>query len=224
MPTEDEKPVVVTPWGISIPLFDVLMGLGFHPKRENGMVICEELRMIFKYANPQITQMPEIKKSCRIVEMGEAITLPSFISAINTILIVNMNKEFPVPHRSPDSVGYDLYSMEDKVLQPGEFEDVRTGIYCAFPPHIWGLIISRSSTFKKQIMTHTAIIDPGFQGELFAMTHNIGKTPYHVKPGDRLTQLIPMMDVPRVRLKSVESPDDFPTTMRGTAGFGSTGV
>lgn len=191
----------------------------------NGMIICEDLGIIFRYGKSDITQpFPDIHRRCRTIEVNGNITLCDFLKMINTILVYNDNKQNPIPNRKYDSVGFDLYCAIDMIIKPEDMVDVPTGTYCALPTGVWGLLIHRSSIFKKRLTTHTAIIDPGYQGELFVCCYNWGKEPFHVKVGDRLAQFIPMQDVPGVSMKEVKDVGNFPSSTRGDKGFGSTGT
>ena len=191
---------------------------------ENGMFICVPLRIIFLYGPHNITKFPELTTKCRVIKLDRLeLTVGELQTYLNTILIYREDKEYPLPARSYDSVGYDLYSTVDTIIAPGSMDEVPTGVYCAFPSHIWGLLVARSSTFKKGVVANTSIIDPGFQGHLFSACFNRSNQPFTVKKGDRLIQLIPIVDPYGVHLQEVEGRDEFPTTKRGAQGFGSTG-
>jgi len=204
---------------------DVLLNtMGYQCVAENGFAICEDLGIIFKYGEPNIVgSLPRPNKHCRMVEIKQTIDMKDLQKILNTILVYNTNWACPVPIRKPDSVGFDLYCAEDKTIQPKEMVDIATGVYCSFPVDVWGLLVSRSSTFKKKITANTAIIDPGYQGELFICCYNWGDEPFEVKKSDRLAQLIPVKDVPFINVQEVKTKNEFPTTQRGDKGFGSTG-
>jgi len=197
---------------------------------ENGMLICDELRTIFIYKEPSIIDMPKLRQpGYKMVDIGKnspyatSFTVKDFVKIMNTVMIYCKDLAFGMPHRKYDSVGFDLHCLKDAVVEPGEFMDVETGVHCAFPSHIWGLLVSRSSIFKKRLIVNTGIIDPGFQGELFACVYNAGKEQFKIERGDRLAQLIPMQDVPMIGVQQAYGLDEFPATNRGTNGFGSTG-
>jgi len=191
----------------------------------HNMLICEALRLVFRWgAEVDITQIPKTNVSCRLVEIGdEHMSVIAITKIINTVLVYNDNKDCPVPERKYDSVGYDLYCANDGVINPKEMAEVNTGVYFAFPPYMWGLLVNRSSTFKKRLIMPTSIIDPGFTGQMLMCVYNIGDSAYYYKKGDRLGQMIPMSDVPHISLQQVSSKEEFPNTTRGDRGFGSTG-
>ena len=199
---------------------------GIDAMEHDGLFICEPLRLIMKFDEPsKITEMPKLTRKCRWVELkNTTLTRFELEQMLNTILIYNDDKTLPIPVRQYDSVGYDLSCAEDADVAPGEMKDISTGIYCAFPVHIWGMLTSRSSTFRRRLTLPVSVIDPGFQGELKFCVHNTGVEMVHITKGERLGQMIPIVDPHGVRLEQVENRDEFPTTDRGTKGFGSTGV
>jgi len=122
------------------------------------------------------------------------------------------------------SVGYDLYSCEDKTIPQGERCLVDTGVAVAVPGDTYGRIAPRSSMELKGIdlVDHNyidvkaGVIDRDYRLPLKVILHNCSKSPYEVKVGDRIAQLIlERCETPSVILTKLETND------RG--GFGSTG-
>jgi dUTP pyrophosphatase len=132
-----------------------------------------------------------------------------------------------------DDAGLDLYVVEDTVLKWGQFTDVPCGVNIELPDWAWGLIIGRSSTFRRrQIEVQLGVIDAGWRGELFTACiwrpeGNYGtdfkvENETLVKAGERLAQLIVIpngtKDVEPIRAQSLSKHE------RGDAGFGSSGA
>lgn len=119
--------------------------------------------------------------------------------------------------------GFDLYTLEEAVIAPGEFLDVPVGCSVQFPEGVWGMITGRSSTLRKsQLLVTTGVIDTGYRGPLYAGVQNMGPEPYTVKKGERLAQLIPF---PNVAAGLHPTPVDvLAPSDRGEAGFGSSGA
>jgi dUTP pyrophosphatase len=119
--------------------------------------------------------------------------------------------------------GFDLYTLNDWTIQPGEFVDVPVGCAVQFPDRVWGMIVGRSSTLRKHdLMVMPGVIDTGYRGPLFAGVRSMRDTAYNVKRGERLAQLIPFANVAmdlHPTAVDVLSPSD-----RGEAGFGSSGA
>lgn len=134
-----------------------------------------------------------------------------------------------------DDAGLDLYVSQDTELPFGQFVDVPCGVKVELPDWSWGLLVGRSSTFRRrQIEVQPGIIDAGYRGELFAaciwrperlmgVDRIMNDRPVTVvKAGDRLAQLIVLPNgtrdvepVPVVALSAHE---------RGENGFGSSGA
>ena len=140
-----------------------------------------------------------------------------------------------------DDVGYDLYAVEDAVLEPQRVTKVRTGIaYCGLDElhnkqlltAVFPKIEGRSGLASRGIFPVGGIVDPGYRGEVSVMLANFqwpwsseddgtgyrAKNVYQIKAGDRIAQIVfyttaqPEVDVGELKGSS-----------RGDAGFGSTG-
>ncbi len=122
--------------------------------------------------------------------------------------------------RYDGDAGYDLYSSREEIIRPGSFEDVHTDIAIALPVGYFGRITGRSSTVRgRGLLVCEGIIDNGFTGELFVGVWNLTDTTAHIKPGDRLAQLI-VQEIVSISWRLVE---ELPKSERGNRGFGSTG-
>lgn len=127
----------------------------------------------------------------------------------------------PRRHYSGDA-GFDLTVAVATVIQPRQFQNVRSNVKVALPDGKWGYIVGRSSTFlKRGLLANTGIIDQGWRGELWAMVYNPGTEPAKIEVGDRLVQLI-IFNLVIPELLEV-SQADFPDGDRGWKGVGSTG-
>lgn len=122
----------------------------------------------------------------------------------------------------PGDAGFDLFYTDDMPLTiaPGEFQNVRSKIAVEMPAGTWGLIVGRSSTFKRRLFVAPSVIDNGYRGELFACCWNIGTEPQVIEPGDRLAQLVPF---PLTAENMTWLKGALSTSERGNTGFGSTG-
>ena len=128
-----------------------------------------------------------------------------------------------------DDVGYDLYSVNDYEILPGEMVEVHTGIHLAMPPDLFAQINTRSSFGKKGLIVHHGVIDSGYTGPLTLWISNfvairdengaLRRTPYSIKKGDRVAQLL-FHTAERPILESLEV---LPTTERGEKKNGSSG-
>ena len=145
------------------------------------------------------------------------------------------NAKLPTKAHS-DDVGYDLYALENVVLEPGQITKVRTGIayggldainqgsmqYAAVFPKIEG----RSGLASKGVFPVGGIVDPGYRGEVVVMLLNsvpLNKpgnpsTAFKIESGDRIAQMVFYVTAqPEVQIGELKKSE------RGDAGFGSTG-
>lgn len=140
------------------------------------------------------------------------------------VAAVNAGALVTLPSRKySGDCGYDLFVTKSTVIPAGEFRDVPTNIRCRMPVGTWGLIIGRSSTFRKRhLLVIPGIIDNGYRGELFTGVFNMNHSDVTVGAGDRLAQFILMpLITPEVVFGDV---DGIHATDRGEKGFGSTGM
>jgi dUTP pyrophosphatase len=148
-----------------------------------------------------------------------------------------------VAHPGSD-LGFDLYSVEDLVLEPGIPVKVRTGIAIEGPPG-WGFILGdRSSMAAKGVTYAGGRIDAGYRGEILVCLVNVNQPIYSlrtirdvdglvtevsldrsdvsvtIRKGDKIAQISPIEARTGLEVALVE---ELSTTTRGGKGFGSTG-
>ena len=134
----------------------------------------------------------------------------------------------PPKYATEGSAAFDLVSAENCTILPGETKMINTGICIhIINEAMAGLILPRSSLGSKGLVLGNSVglIDSDYQGPLMIAAWNRLEretdTPFHVKRGDRIAQLV-IVPVLRADWKAVE---EFSiATDRGTGGFGSTGV
>jgi dUTP pyrophosphatase len=125
----------------------------------------------------------------------------------------------------PGDAGYDLYAAETKSLDPGERQAVDTGIQMAIPEGYCGLVLPRSglaSHYGISVVNAPGLIDSGFRGEVRVLLLNTDRrSRFDIAPGDRIAQLLIVEAMPA---EFVETAHLEESTVRGSAGFGSSGV
>lgn len=131
----------------------------------------------------------------------------------------------PGPRRGyPDDAGFDLiYAGKEPLTVPlGVSVNVPAGVAIEWPPHTWGLLIGRSSSFhRKGLLVNTAVIDPGYRGDMFCSVRTVGSEPVVIEPGERVAQIVPLPAIAsRLDVLQVE---ELSHTERGDKGFGSSG-
>jgi len=120
----------------------------------------------------------------------------------------------------PGDAGLDLFSVVDRDLAAGEVFAVPTGIQIAVPSGHVGLVWDKSGISLKSVHRLAGVIDAGYRGEVQVVMINLGRTPFPVRKGMKIAQLL-VQPVAAVSIVEVDGLDD---TSRGEGGFGSTGL
>lgn len=146
-------------------------------------------------------------------------------NSIGPIPLKRLDPDLPIPQRvHRGDAGVDLYSAHGITIGPGERALVSTGVAIALPLGTVGLIHPRSGLAAKHgltIVNTPGTIDADYRGELKVCLLNTDKdTPFEVTRGMRIAQLV----VQRVELPDFIEVDDLDETVRGSGGYGSTGV
>ena len=135
-----------------------------------------------------------------------------------------MHKHSKVPTKgSSQAAGYDLYASQSLVLFPNETGVVGCGFQMRMPEDMCAMVCSRSGlAAKKGIFVSNApgILDADYRGEIKVILHNLSRSPFSVKPADRIAQMV----FHKVERTSLNLVDTFVSsdTDRGTGGLGST--
>jgi dUTP pyrophosphatase len=120
--------------------------------------------------------------------------------------------------------GVDLASVEEAVLAPGQRRTVATGLAVAIPAGHAGFVQPRSGLASRHgitVVNSPGLIDAGYRGELKVVLLNTDPDePFHVRPGDRIAQLV-VLALPRI---TVTEADELPPSERAERGFGSSTV
>lgn len=116
--------------------------------------------------------------------------------------------------------GFDMYATEDVHFEPGAKMRVPTGIALEIPDGYVGLVWDKSSlSFNHGLKTMGGVIDAGYRGEIIIGLYNFSDTPYVIKKGDKMAQML-IQKIEHVSFSEVEELSD---TTRGDGGWGSTG-
>jgi len=122
-----------------------------------------------------------------------------------------------------DDAGYDLRAAEAATIEPGGRVSVGTGVAVAIPEGHAGLVLPRSGLAARHgisLVNAPGLIDAGYRGELRVLLLNTDReASFEVAPGDRIAQLV-IVRHEAPELVEVATLDE---TVRGAAGFGSTG-
>jgi dUTP pyrophosphatase len=136
------------------------------------------------------------------------------------------SEPLPLPRYQTDgAAGMDLLADIDGewTLAPLERRAIPTGLALALPMGFEGQVRPRSGLALKHGVTclnSPGTIDSDYRGEVQVILANLSTTPFTLRRGERIAQLV-LAPVVRAALVEVEV---LPVTTRGSGGFGSTGV
>ena len=165
------------------------------------------------------------------------------------IKVKKLHKDAIIPKRAHASdSGFDIYALEDTIIEPGETALIKTGLAFELPEGYEMQIRPRSGiTLKTKLRVQLGTVDAGYRAEVGVIVDNTRKRnprfntsdktlvdgsvlvghsgivaagSHLIRKGDRIAQAI-IQRLPIVELIEVESLEE---SDRGECGFGSTGV
>jgi len=140
------------------------------------------------------------------------------------VLLLRLDPGLAAPaYAHPGDAGADLLARDDVELGPGERRTVPTGVALALPDGYAAFVHPRSGLAARHgvtVVNAPGTVDAGYRGEIAVTLLNTDTTrPVRLYRGDRIAQLV-VQRVERARFVEVER---LPGSLRGEAGFGSTG-
>lgn len=140
------------------------------------------------------------------------------------IKVVRLHEAAQLPrYEHVDDSGMDLFAIAPHTIQPGDTALIPTGIAIEIPLGIEAQVRPRSGLALKHAITLVntpGTIDAGYRGEIGVIVINHGKQAFEVLKGMKIAQMV-IAPVIRAELEEVDSLSD---SMRGSGGFGSTGL
>lgn len=147
-----------------------------------------------------------VKVDIRQLPHGEGLALPAYQSA--------------------DAAGLDLLAAVPTetplILSPGKYAMVPTGLAIALPRGFEAQVRPRSGLAAKHgvtVLNSPGTVDADYRGEINVLLINHGDTPFPIRRGERIAQMV-IAPVVQAQLVTVAALSD---TDRGSGGFGSTG-
>ncbi|HYA87138.1 MAG TPA: dUTP diphosphatase [Nitrospirota bacterium] len=145
-------------------------------------------------------------------------------------LIVHITKlkhadGMPLPqYQTEHAAGVDLYAAieRDVTIDAGKWLLIPTGIALAIPEGYEGQVRPRSGLALKHgigMLNSPGTIDADYRGEVGIILFNFSDTPFTVRRGDRIAQLV----FAKLSKAKFESVSQLTETARGAGGFGHTG-
>ncbi|CAI9771435.1 unnamed protein product [Fraxinus pennsylvanica] len=164
--------------------------------------------------------IPEIKeptpKIQKLHNNGVSHEITSFLR------VKKLSDKASLPSRaSPLSAGYDLSSAAEAKVPARGKALIPTDLSIAIPEGTYARIAPRSGlAWKHSIDVGAGVIDADYRGPVGVILFNHSDVDFEVKTGDRIAQLI----IQKIETPEVTEVADLDSTVRGTGGFGSTGV
>lgn len=137
------------------------------------------------------------------------------------------NHELP-KFATAGSAGMDLRAnlSEDFTLNPGARKLISTGLSLELPNGVEAQIRPRSGLAFKNgvtVLNSPGTIDADYRGDIGVLLINLSDTPFVIKDGDRIAQMIIAQHYSSERVSMVQI-ENLSTTERGEGGFGHTGT
>lgn len=160
------------------------------------------------------------------------------------VKLLHPEAQAPTVAYAGSDLGFDLYSIDDIVLEPGVPVKVRTGIAVEGPPGCGFVLGDRSSMAARGVTYAGGRIDAGYRGEILVCLINVNQPSYSLRAvrdangaitdmllertdvsvaihkGDKIAQMSPFEAQTHLEVSVVE---DLTSSDRGGKGFGSTG-
>ncbi len=143
-----------------------------------------------------------------------------------SLCVVRLHARARLPEAgSAQAAGLDLAACleEPVLLDPGAIVLIPTGLAVAIPDGYEGQVRPRSGLACRHgvtVVNAPGTIDSDYRGEVKIGLINLGTEAFTIENGMRIAQLV-IAPVSRVLVEEVEALD---ATVRGGAGFGSTGL
>ena len=138
--------------------------------------------------------------------------------------ILKLNKLAIIPQYShPSDAGLDLFSIEEKIVLPGESQLIATGIAIELPSETEAQIRPRSGLALKNsitVLNTPGTIDSGYRGEIGVILINHGRDSFRVFKGMKIAQMV-ITSFIHVEPEGVTK---LSNSDRDSRGFGSTGI
>lgn len=142
-----------------------------------------------------------------------------------TVQIINKSKNSLPVYETAHAAGMDLKAdlQEPVVLKPMQRLLVPTGIYIELPVGFEAQIRPRSGLAFKHgisIVNSPGTVDADYRGEITVLLINFSDMDFNINPGDRIAQMV----IAKHEKIDWEQVQVLGETLRGTGGYGHTGV
>lgn len=146
------------------------------------------------------------------------------INTIKTTMIIKilkLSKEAKIPSYAHEGdAGMDLYSLEDKLLKPGERYGFKLGFASEIAEGYAALVWDKSGLASKfGLHCFAGVIDSSYRGEWQVIICNLSDRPYAFEKGDKIAQAL----IQKVESTQIIEADILNESERGQGGFGASG-
>jgi dUTP pyrophosphatase len=141
------------------------------------------------------------------------------------VKIINKSHHALPAYATEGASGLDLraYIQENITIAPLQRVVVSTGLYIALPEGLEAQIRPRSGLALKHgisVLNTPGTIDADYRGEIKVLLINLSDQPFVIQDGERIAQMV-IASYNKIAWVQVSN---LPDTVRGTGGYGSTGV
>ncbi|WP_024789302.1 dUTP diphosphatase [Lebetimonas sp. JH292] len=137
--------------------------------------------------------------------------------------VKKLSNEAIIPeYKSEEAAGFDLHSVEDIIIKPGERRLIKTALAFEIERGYEIQIRPRSGLAFKHgitVLNTPGTIDSDYRGEIKVLLINLGNEDFEIKKGERIAQAVV---APVIQARFIEV-GELSETKRGSGGFGSTG-
>jgi dUTP pyrophosphatase len=142
------------------------------------------------------------------------------------VKLLNSLAKLPVKAH-PGDAGFDVFSVEEKIISPLSRVVIKTGISLALPQSLieghdyYFRVAPRSGlAVKNGIDVLAGVVDSSYRGELLVALFNSSDKSFKVEVGMRIAQIIPTLFL----VDDLEIVDELSDSERSIFGFGSSGL
>ena len=128
--------------------------------------------------------------------------------------------KYPIAKAHSTDSGFDLKSVEELSLEPGEIKLISTGIRLALPKGYEAQVRPKSGLSSKGFMVYLGTVDNEYRGEVKVIAQNNSIKKIDIKDGQKIAQIVfnKLDNIELLELSNIQE-----DTERGEGGFGSTG-
>lgn len=192
-----------------------------------------ELNRVIASANELVQQLGGINPLTQIQQQFSAVENPQKFqkhTPQQTIMLCCVNKSNnPIPKfENVGDSGFDLRANLESpvVIKSMTMEMIPTGLYFEVENGYEIQVRSRSGLARKNqliVLNQPGTIDSAYRGEVLVMLFNLGRNDIQINHGDRIAQGVVCPVIGSGKLTIIET-DTLSESVRGTGGFGSTGI